>query len=143
MKTPTKQIILSCCLFIITASTYAQIGKSKYVIRDSRVDKLVEKQIEYNKPIYKGRKTVQSGFRIIVISTSNRDDATKAKGTLMRTFPDQKSYMLFQSPNFKVQFGNFRTYNEAEEMKSVMESIFPRGLLIVPAKVEVIVAREE
>lgn len=143
MKTPTKQIILACCLLLISAFTYAQIGKSKYVIRDSRVDKLVEKQIEYNKPIYKGRKTVQSGFRIIVISTSNRDDATKAKGTLMRTFPDQKSYMLFQSPNFKVQFGNFRTYNEAEEMKSVMESIFPRGLLIVPAKVEVIVGREE
>lgn len=143
MKTPTKQIILACCLLLVAAFTYAQIGKSKYVIRDSRVDKLVEKQIEYNKPIYKGRKTVQSGFRIIVISTSNRDDATKAKGTLMRTFPDQKSYMLFQSPNFKVQFGNFRTYNEAEEMKSVMESIFPRGLLIVPAKVEVIVGREE
>jgi len=143
LKTPTKQIILACCLLLISAFTYAQIGKSKYVIRDSRVDKLVEKQIEYNKPIYKGRKTVQSGFRIIVISTSNRDDATKAKGTLMRTFPDQKSYMLFQSPNFKVQFGNFRTYNEAEEMKSVMESIFPRGLLIVPAKVEVIVGREE
>jgi hypothetical protein len=143
VKTPTKQTILVLLLFLTMQQAIAQLGKSKYVIRDPRVDRLVDKQIELNKQTLKDRTTVEAGFRIIVISTNKRDDATRAKGRLMKTFPDQKSYMLFHSPNFKVQFGNFRAYKEAEEMKKVLEPLFPEGLLIVPAQVEVRIGKEE
>ena len=143
LKTPIKQATLFILSFLMMEQAAAQFGKSKFVIRDPRVDKLVDKQIELNKQMVKDRTTIESGYRIIVISTIKRDDATRAKGILMRNFPDQKSYMLFHSPNFKVQFGNFRAYKEAEEMKKELEPLFPEGMLIVPAQVEVRIGKDE
>ena len=98
-------------------SAQAQFAKSPYVKRDPRVDKLVDKQIELNKQALRVRTTLEPGFRILVISTNKRDFAIDAKSRLLKIYPDQKSYLFYQSPNFKLQFGNFRMMKEAELMK--------------------------
>ena len=118
-------------------SAHAQFAKSPYVKRDPRVDKLVDKQIELNKQALRGRTTLEPGFRIIVISTNKRDLAINAKSRLLKIYPDQKSYMFYQSPNFKLQFGNFRTMKEAELMKKELVLDFGENLIIIPSQVEV------
>lgn len=115
----------------------AQFAKSAYVIRDPRIDMLVEKQIELNKQAFNAKTFVVQGFRIQVVSTNKRDLALDVKTKLLRHFPDQKSYMYYQSPNFKVHFGNFRTYEDANRFKKEMSIIFGEDILVVPSRVEV------
>ena len=118
-------------------SAQAQFAKSPYVKRDPRVDKLVDKQIELNKQALRVRTTLEPGFRILVISTNKRNLAIDAKSRLLKMYPDQKSYLFYQSPNFKLQFGNFRTMKEAELMKKDLVLEFGENLIIIPSQVEV------
>jgi len=118
-------------------SVQAQFAKSPHVKRDPRVDKLVDKQIELNKQALRARTTLEPGFRILVISTNKRDLAIDAKSRLLKIYPDQKSYLFYQSPNFKLQFGNFKTMKEAEVMKKELILDFGENLIIIPAQVEV------
>jgi hypothetical protein len=118
-------------------SAHAQFAKSPYVKRDPRVDKLVDKQIELNKQALRVRTTLEPGFRILVISTNKRDLAIDAKSRLLKIYPDQKSYLFYQSPHFKVQFGNFRTMKDAEQLKKELAPDFGEDLIIIPSQVEV------
>jgi hypothetical protein len=72
-----------------------------------------------------------------MITTNKRDVALEIKSRLMKNYPDQKSYLYYQSPNFKVQFGNFKTYKEADKAKSEMEVLFGKDMIIVPSKIEI------
>jgi hypothetical protein len=134
-------MIFLMLLGITTAK--AQFAKSPYVTRDPRLDKLVDKQIELNKEALKNRTMLEPGYRIVVISTNKRDFALEAKAKLMKQFPDQKSYLYYQSPNFKLQFGNFKTYKDAEMMKKEMITLFGENLLIIPAQIEVKSEKQE
>ena len=125
-------LVMACCV-----SAHAQFAKSPYVKRDPRVDKLVDKQIELNKQALRIRTTLEPGFRILVISTNKRDLAIDTKSRLLKIYPDQKSYLFYQSPNFKVQFGNFRTMKDAELMKKELVLAFGENLIIIPSQVEV------
>jgi hypothetical protein len=118
-------------------SAQAQFAKSPHVKRDPRVDKLVDKQIELNKQALRARTTLEPGFRILVISTNKRDLAIDAKSRLLKIYPEQKSYLFYQSPNFKLQFGNFKTMKEAELMKKELILDFGENLIIIPSQVEV------
>ncbi len=130
-------LYLLAFLMALGVSAHAQFAKSAYVKRDPRVDKLVDKQIELNKQALRIRTTLEPGFRILVISTNKRDLAIDGKSRLLKMYPDQKSYLFYQSPNFKLQFGNFRTMKEAELMKKELALAFGENLIIIPSQVEV------
>lgn len=124
-------------LLISSSPAWSQFGKSAFVTRDPRVDVLVDKQIELNGEAIKGRTITTKGFRLLIVSTNKRDQAMEIKAMLLKNYPDQKSYLYYQSPNFKVQFGNFRTYKEAEKVKAEMEPTFGKDMIIVPSKIEI------
>lgn len=130
-------LFIAFTIALYSTGLHAQFAKSQHVIRDPRLDKLVDKQIELNKEALKSRVTIEQGFRILVIATNKRDIAIEAKSILVKNFPDQKSYMFYQSPNFKVLFGNYRTEKEAEEMKKTLQELFKDPILIIPSTVEV------
>ncbi len=128
---------IAVLLLFFGTGLHAQFAKSPHVVRDPRLDKLVDKQIELNKEALRSRIYNEQGFRILIIATNKRDVAIEAKSKLMKNFPDQKSYMFYQSPNFRVLFGNYRTEKEAEEMKKQLQELFKDPVLIIPSTVEV------
>jgi hypothetical protein len=130
-------------MLLSITSAKAQFARSPYVSRDPRLDKLVDKQIELNKEALKNRTVLEAGFRIVVISTNKRDLALEAKAKLMKQFPDQKTYLYYQSPNFKLQFGNFKAYKDAENFRKEMTASFGENLLIIPAQIEVKPEKQE
>lgn len=130
-------LFIALLALIFSTGLHAQFAKSLHVIRDPRLDKLVDKQIELNKEALKSRVSIEQGFRILVIATNKRDIAIEAKATLVKNFPDQKSYMFYQSPNFRVLLGNYRSEKEAEEMKKSLQELFKDPILIIPSSVEV------
>lgn len=63
----------------------------------------------------------------------------KVRADLLREFPNEKTYMSYQSPNFKVHFGNFSTRHEAEKAKKDLSETFGTSIIIVPSKIERVV----
>ena len=104
--------------------------------KDPRIDQLVRKQIEINEVTTReGRRYVQ-GFRIQVINSPDRTVVFAAKAKVYEQFPDWKSYMLYQSPNYKLRVGNFKTREEAQDAMKQLSKLFPAGIYIIPDGIE-------
>jgi len=112
-------------------------AKSVEIIKDHRLDLLIQKQEELNKKAYLESKKSIPGFRVMVINTNDRTKALDVKTTLLRNFPEHKTYLIYQSPNFKVQIGNFKTQVEAEKLKKIIVRLYPDGVIIVPTTIEI------
>ena len=110
---------------------------SVIVIKDARMDMLSVKQAYINKRTSMMTSTgLYKGFRIQLISTASRDAAQQMKTDMMNKYPDQKIYMLFQSPNFKVRMGNFLKRKDAERFRIQLMRYFPQGVYIVEDAIE-------
>src|SRR3954452_8117187 len=108
-----KQLIAILSVFIIIPSIafgqrYGKDSAATVVVhKDPRFDELAAMQAEINKKSYLTTTQFIPGFRIQAANTQNRDEANAIKAELLRRFPDQKSYFLYQAPNFRVRIGNF------------------------------------
>lgn len=107
------------------------------VHKDPRIDLLVNKQIEINEVTTRNSRRSAPGFRILVISSNNRNKVIDAKTKVYREFPELKTYMLYQSPFFRLKVGNFKDREDAEGYLASIQKIFPTGCYIVPDTIEV------
>ncbi len=136
-----KQLLLLLCLFVLETS-FAQealpvTGPTLIVHKDDRVDALVKKQASINERSKRVSGRTMRGYRLMVLNTNNRDEAISAKTKIYTHFPDQKAYLTYQSPFFKLKAGNFKTRDEAKRYQSLMNAIFPKGVFIVNDVIEV------
>ena len=114
------------------------------VTKDPRLDILSTKQLQANqRSAMMTPNGLYKGFRIQVISTNRRDDAFAMKADLLAKFPDQKVYMVFQSPNFKVRVGNFLRRDDAEKCKAQLNKLYPQGVYIVEEGIEYVLKEDE
>ena len=124
-------------LIILLFSVTSKAADTIIVKKDSRLDLLTQKQASINKRSSMMTSAGQyKGYRIQVLSTNKREDAFKVKADLMAAFPDQKSYIIFQSPNFKVRIGNFLKRSEAESFRKQLAYVYPQGGYIVEDAIE-------
>lgn len=128
-------ILLMCC----TAFLKANASDTIIVHKDARLDVLTTKQIAINKVASRmGSNGLFRGYRLQVLSTRSRDDAFKTKATLLENFPDQKTYVLYQSPYFKVRVGNFINRNDAENFSKQISSYLTQPAYVVDDMIEYI-----
>lgn len=107
------------------------------VRKDFRLDLLTRKQVEYNQHAALLTKDgLYKGFRIQLLSTTRRDDAFNLRTELLRKFPGEKTYVVYQAPSFKVRIGNFLKMEDAEALKTALNKIYPRGAYIVEDGIE-------
>ncbi len=129
-------------------NSYAQVVKDSMVmgtavtIRDSRVDILGQKLAAYN--IANHTSTTlgpgsASGYRLMVISTSDRDLAMKVRTQLLQFFPEQKLYMSYQMPNIKIEYGNFLDKSDAEKAKKqiITRKIVSNNIYVLSRTIEI------
>jgi hypothetical protein len=107
------------------------------IAKDHRLDLLIAKQEELNKKVYLDNNRTASGYRILVVNTNDRKKAMDVKSTLMRDFPDHKTYLIYQSPYFKIQIGNFRKREDAESLRKQVTRLYPTGVIVIPSTIEV------
>ena len=136
-----KKAILILSLFFFKASiaqdTNIETGPTVIVHKDPRVDALVKKQASINITAKKAAGRTMRGYRLLVINTNSRDEAIAAKTKIYTHFPDQKAYLTYQSPFFKLKAGNFQTRDEAIRYQKLLNSLFPKGVFIVNDTIEV------
>ena len=113
------------------------------VHKDPRVELLVKKQAQINEETSRDARRSGKGYRLLVINTNNRDEAVDAKTKVYTFFPELKSYLIYQSPYFKLKVGNFKDRKEAEEYRERLQKYFPRGVFIMNDTIELKLDKEE
>ncbi|MEY2639966.1 MAG: hypothetical protein RIR90_1448 [Bacteroidota bacterium] len=125
-------------LIITTLFISTVFGQDSIVLKkDPRLDVLSAKQAQINKRTSLVTSSgMIKGFRLQVVSTTNRDVALRTKADLLSRYPEHKSYLLFQSPYFKVRFGNFLKREDAEKIRKVLNKQYPQGVFVVEDGIE-------
>ena len=133
-------------LILITVSLTAQSttndSLSITIHKDPRVDALLKKQADINAAIKRANSRTARGFRLLIVNTIKRDEAIAAKTKIYTYYPELKSYLIYQSPYFKLKAGNFRTREEAEQYKKYLTLYFPKGVFILNDTIEVVPEKE-
>lgn len=149
------KILLLTMAIIFTIKMNAQnitdstITGTATVIKDPRIDILGKKMAEYNTSstvvTYTNGLTSAKGYRLMVISTSDRELAMKLRAQLYQMFPDQKQYMSYQMPNIKIKFGNFLDRGDAERARKQIlgTKLVSNNIYILPETIEVKPPKEE
>lgn len=123
------------------------VGNVVVLQKDERIAILEKKLAEYNAAIiYKNTRTAK-GYRLMLLSTSDRNLALSLRGKLLQTFPEQNVYMSFQSPYIKLKFGNFLDKAEAIKYQKQIAAmglvtgniyVLPETIEVRPEKVEIL-----
>ena len=91
---------------------------------DSRINKLLE--IRKEESLRNG----MAGYRLQIFQGTSREKASQLKSKFLAKYPDQKIYILFQTPDFKVRIGDFRTRSEAIHLQYLIDKDFPNSLIV-------------
>jgi len=135
-----KLVFVSFFSFVsigLSAQQLASDTSSVVIHKDTRVDLLVKKQAEINEETTRNARRVAKGFRLLVVNTNKREEAISAKAKLYQYFPELKSYLLYQSPYFKLKAGNFKERKDAESYQKKLNPFFPSGVFIMNDVIEV------
>jgi hypothetical protein len=138
-KATFSKVIGYCIFFIllsVSTQTFAQQVHGKVeVVKDPLVDTLIAKRFEMNKGIGGVGPAFSSyGYRVQVFSGSNRKDAYNAQAKLQDQYPELRTYIIYNEPNFKVRAGDFRTRLEAQKLMQELQPSFS-SLFIISEKI--------
>lgn len=131
-------------LGIIFFATTLFANDTVIVHKDPRLDILTTKQVAINKLTSKMTSSgMFKGYRIQVLNTRSRDEAFNTKANLLQNFADQKAYVLYQSPYFKVRIGNFLERADAEKFKIQLTRIYHQSVYVIADIIEYTPKEEE
>jgi len=142
-----KRVFLLASIIFSSFTLAAQITADSIVpatvvvFKDPRIDILGKKLAEYNTAIganFTMGPTSGRGYRLMVISTSDRALAMKVRSELLQIFPDQKQYTSYQLPNIKIKFGNFPDRADAENARKLIISLklVPNNIYVLGETIE-------
>jgi len=122
---------------IILISVHLKANDTIIVRKDPRFDLLSDKQAEINKRTSMMTSSgLYKGFRIQVLSTTSRDQANQIKSDLLNRFLEEKTYLQYHSPYFKVRIGNFINKEDAEKFRLKLNKSYPQGVYVVEDVIE-------
>src|SRR5689334_7773733 len=99
-------LMISFCTSKAQSFTDTVVRGTVVVTKDDRIDLLGKKMAEYNEGLA-NKIHLQKGYRLMLLSTTDRTQALQVRSQLLQQYPDQNVYMTFQSPYIKLKFGNF------------------------------------
>ncbi len=108
-------------------------GGNVKVVKDNRIDILIKKQIYINTLAIRN----QPGFRVQVLTTNKRNEANDAKAKAMQLVPEFRTYLDWEAPYFKVRVGDFKTRQEATDLRNKLADHYSGGVFVVPTIINV------
>lgn len=97
------------------------------VFKDARVEEITE-FVGRNKESIEGTKI--DGYRIQIFFAESKNEAQSQKASFLSTYSEQKAYIDYLAPNYRVRVGNFRTQLQAEHFKQQLVSVYPTCIVI-------------
>lgn len=132
---------LTLLLLLIVSNCFHQKARAAVdtiiIHADPRVAMFVNEEIGVNKRTANMTSGgLYRGYRLQVISTRSREEAFNLKAWFLQNEPDQKTYLLYQSPYFKVRIGNFLSKDDALNFKKELARIYNKPMYVVEDAVE-------
>lgn len=123
---------------LLFAKAQQSNGKLEHILvsKDSRIDILLQKNKVMNEVVYLNTLKNMQGYRLQVITTNDRNKAIEVRTRLLTDFPGVKTYLVYHAPYFKIQMGNFREREDAEQLMNRVKQVYPTGVFIVPSRIE-------
>ena len=137
-----KKCIYSFLFIVLAATSLAQSTTADTtkpqkvtVEKDPRLDILAKVEADFNLMATRFVK----GYRLFVLKSDNRDYAMKVRAYLLKSFPEEKVIMTYQSPFIKMKFGDFVEKEDAEKVKKqiIKGGVVKGGVYVVPDTIEV------
>ena len=103
------------------------------VHQNPKTKALLERKIRLNK-----NNQTTPGYRVQIYfgsGSSARSKSLKVKTDFLSSYPDVKAYIIYQSPDFKVRVGDFRTRSEALRLQKKIARDYPNAF-IVPDEIQ-------
>jgi cell division protein FtsN len=119
-----KTIILSVMLLGFITCGVAQNGEIN-IEQDANITRLLE--------VYKISNS-KSNFYTIQVGFGSYTKAEELKQQVDIDFPDLKAKIIFDSPTYRVQIGQFRSKLDAERKFKEVRIKYPESLLLKPEK---------
>ncbi len=110
---------------LLVAQTMPINNDSLKLNADPRITTLQDKYIELNK-----LKQTTSGYRIQIHFGNEREKAKDIKTKFLQAFPDVPAYDSYQSPNFRVRVGDYRSKLEATKYLKQISAAFPSSFIV-------------
>ena len=127
----SKSAKIMLTMILCAGKLFAQSDTSSIVIhKDPRVDLLIKKQIQINEETTREARSHVPGFRIQVFNSPDRNKVFAAKTKVNQDYPELKSYLVYQAPNYKLKLGNFKTEEEADPYIKKLSKQFPSGVYL-------------
>jgi len=137
-----RKILITILIFYLKTNIINLIAQSNNIniIPKCDVNTILSKHIEANK------KQTYEGYRIQIFFESganSKDKAITTKAsfdslmvikkrdeTFAKKFPDTRSYIIYQEPNFKIRVGNFKNSYEAMGLLNEIINVYPNSFII-------------
>ena len=108
--------------------TFGQTNEGEVRIQTSaHVDEMLAQKKEYNKTI-----EAYQGFKIQIYYGSEKN-VMKSRRILRSLFPDIATSVIFSTPQWKLQVGNYRTRLEADNAMVNIKKEYPGAIVLATA----------
>ncbi|WP_321309854.1 hypothetical protein [Marinifilum fragile] len=107
------------------------------ILQDERIDQLLATD-----SIINSQKQSFTGYRIQIFfgGSTDREKAFKIKEEFLKLFPEERAYVVYTAPDFRVRVGNFRTKLESIELYKACAEFYPN---CYPVKTEIMFSEME
>ena len=102
------------------SAAYRECSEDITLSMQARLDSMAAANFEANR--------IQ-GYRILLYTGNDRNLANLAKENAYQLFPKGDVYLSYQSPTFKVRFGNFYSRLEAWQNLLKFRNLFPNAVI--------------
>ncbi len=121
-----KNFIALIGFLFLTFQALSQKGEVE-IIRDARIDGLVKKQGLVIPPATSPQ---IPGYRVQLFFDSDRKAVDESRAKFIASYPKIDTYILFNSPNYVLKVGDFRSLLEAEKIKDSFVQMFPTSFIV-------------
>lgn len=125
--TPSKKILVSLSMFALTYNINAQ-DQNITLNQDPKFEQLLNDKRKINTLI-----STNETYRIQIFSGKS-EEAKKTLSSFKREFNPIDGTIIFNTPNYKVLVGNFKTRIEAERNLEEIKKKYTSVFLVKPSK---------
>lgn len=124
---PSKRVFLTLTMFTLAYNINAQ-DQNLIVNQDPKFEQLLNDKRKINTSI-----NTNDTYKIQIFSGKS-DEAKKTLSDFKREYSNIDGTIIFNTPNYKVMVGNFRTRIEAERNLADIKKRYKSVFLIKPSK---------
>lgn len=125
---PIKRTLFVTFLICITAGTLQAQGQNINIKQDARFEQLLSEKRKINSSV-----SINDRYKIQVFS-GDSEKSKKALYDCKQQFKELDGTIVFNTPNYKVWIGNFRTRIEAERNLADIKDKYSNAFIIKPQK---------